>query len=420
MNLSDLKAKIKEYQYLEDTDIIDVALASIISTRLSLGDPIWLIIIGASSGGKSQILRPLALTDEKYLHRVDDLTENTFLSGANVGKGKDASLLNKIGSKGIIVVSDLTVLFSKAKESRAAILSQFRMIYDGEMTKHSGNSDKPITWKGALGVLSGSTPTIYSHFEEVADMGERFIYYRMKEYDAEKATRIAMGRKLFGKKLDEVLSEAYKEYIVGVVKGHDAESEIVLPDFMQEAILKVSDLAEHIRTTSHMDWRGETMNKIPVSAMPMRVALQLTAIARGLHVMRSAEGGELGPRDQAIIEWCAYSLGNEEKRACLRAICAVEYDVSVSTQIIADAVGLDTSVIKGILQNLAAVGVIRRSGSSDGLTWKLADEKNYHVIRRIEGMESVEVVAARSLTSEEKTSADADLEMKEMVDSILR
>jgi ABC-type polar amino acid transport system ATPase subunit len=74
MKLEDLKKEIEKYQYFEDTTIIDVSLAAILATRLKIGDPVWMIIIGPSSGGKSQILRPLSLTDPKFLHRVDDLT----------------------------------------------------------------------------------------------------------------------------------------------------------------------------------------------------------------------------------------------------------------------------------------------------------------------------------------------------------
>jgi len=103
MKLHDLKQEIEKYQYFEDTNIIDVALASIIATRMKLGEPVWLVIIGPSSGGKSQILRPLALTDPKFLHRIDDLTENTFLSGMKMGGDKDAALLKRIGSSGILV-----------------------------------------------------------------------------------------------------------------------------------------------------------------------------------------------------------------------------------------------------------------------------------------------------------------------------
>ncbi|GAF89504.1 unnamed protein product, partial [marine sediment metagenome] len=124
MQLKELKKNIAEYVYMEDTGIIDISIASIIANRMKIGDPIWMMIIGESSGGKSQILRPLALTDEKFIHKVDDITENTFLTGS---KGND-SFLNKIGSNGIISISDMTVLFSKNSESRGAVLSQLRMI----------------------------------------------------------------------------------------------------------------------------------------------------------------------------------------------------------------------------------------------------------------------------------------------------
>ncbi len=407
MKLQELKKQIEEFQYFEDTDIIDVSIASIIATRLKLGNPIWLIVIGPSSGGKSQILRPLSLTDTKYMHRIDDLTENTFLSASNQ-KGQ-VSLLNRIGKEGIMVISDLTVLFSKSPEVRATILSQFRMIYDGEMIKHSGNNDKPISWKGSLGVLAGSTPSIYRSFEDVADMGERFIYWRMKDYDAEKATRLSMSRKIYGKELDDKLADLYNEYIKEVLVS--GNTDIVLDDVVKERILKISLFSERVRTTAHMDWRGENINRIPISAMPMRVALQLTAIAKGLAVMRGPEG--LTERDYSIIDWCGYSLANEEKRACLRFLATAEFNVFANTTIVADKIGLDTSVTRNILQNLAAVGVLDRTGDGGGLSWRIKNKDDYEIVRRVENITKTEVLETRETTAEE------DEENNEMLNSMM-
>ncbi len=406
MKLLDLKKQIQEYQYFEDTNIIDIALSSIIANRLKLGDAVWLVIIGPSSGGKSQILRPLALTDPRFLHRLDDLTENTFLSGMQLGKGKgEPSLLHRIGEKGMLVMSDLTVLFSKAKESRATILSQFRMLYDGEMTKFSGTSDKPITWKGYLGVLAGSTPSIYSHFEEVSDMGERFIYYRMKEYDAEKATRLSMSRKTFGKDLDEKLAELYESYLRETILDYNkSATEIKLTQEAQDRILSIAMLSEKIRTTSHKQFRDNVIDRLPVPAMPMRVALQLTAVAKGLAVIRQHEDGttELNQNDLSAIEWCGYSLANEEKRACLRTLCKIKFGDSLKTQTVADEVGLDTSIIGSILQNLASVGVVVRSGDGSGsLTWRLRNEGEYNIIRRVERIQEVIDFDEREISDEE-------------------
>lgn len=442
MTLGELKDEIQKYQYFEDTDIIDISLAAVIATRLKIGDPIWLVLIGPSSGGKSQILRPLALTDENFIHRVDDLTENTFLSASKTKSG-NVSLLQRIGSLGMIVVSDLTVLFSKTSEVRATILSQFRMVYDGEMVKMAGNQVKPITWKGYVGIVAGSTPSIYGHFEEVADMGERFIYYRMKPYSPEKATRLSMKRKLYGKALDDKLASMYGEYIKEVVLlekkrreetiggkkwneepgeepkkwengGETGRGSEGLSDEVDERILKVAMFAEKVRTVAHSDRFEKVIDRIPVPAMPMRVALQLTSIAKALVLMRRSEGKGLGEGDMRMIDWCGYSLANEEKRACLGVLGRVEFDVSVSTQMIADKIGLDTTVIKVILQNMSATGVLVRTGGN-GLSWRIKDKEDWELVRRIENIKDVDKYVDRDITAEEE--GDMNLSLQEVYGS---
>lgn len=413
MTLEELKKTIQEYQYFEDTNIIDVSIASVVATRLKIGDPVWLVIIGPSSGGKSQILRPIAMTDPKFLHRIDDLTENTFLSGMKLGKNKQdgterqPSLLHRIGSKGMLVISDLTVIFSKSSESRATILSQFRMIYDGEMTKSSGASDKDNTWKGYLGVIAGSTPSIYHHFEEVSDMGERFVYYRMKDYDAEKATKISMSRKLYGRELDEKLGNAYAEYIKEVIVSAGDEP-INLSEEVQDRILQIAIFSERVRTTVHTDLRERIIDRLPVPAMPMRVALQLTTIAKALTIIRKHETGsnDLTDKDLDIIDHCGYSLANEEKRICLKVLGQIKYGEYLRTANIADEVGLNTKVVGTILQNLAAVGVVTRAGDGESLKWRIKKESDYKIVRRVEKIDDIIESAQRELSYEEQTEND--------------
>jgi len=386
MIFSELKKSIEPYVYSEDDGMLRTALASIISNRLNLGDPIWVVLIGASSSGKSQVLRPLALTDEKYIHRVDDLTENTLLSGINTGEGKeDVSLLKRIGKSGILVVSDLTVIFSKSSETRNAILGQLRMVYDGEMTKYSGTKSEPIRWEGSLGMLAGSTPSIYGHFEEVADMGERFIYYRMKEYDIEKATRISLNRNVFGKDLDSKLAEMYSEYITEATLSAK-ETEIVVPEDIKEKIVQISMFASNLRTPTSYDKYQKAIDRIPVPEMPMRVALQLMGLARGLIAMKLHDKGtkDLDESDMAIIEWCAYSLANEEKRACLRTLA--QSTESLTTAIVAEKIGLSTEIARTSLQHLSAIGIVTRSGISGSLTWEISDHKTLERVRRVENI----------------------------------
>ncbi len=375
MTLSEIKEQVREYYYMEDDSIIDISLACIIANRLQLGEPVWLIIIGESSGGKSQILRPLAMTDEKYIHKLDDITENTFLSGANLGKDEDGeridvSLLSRIGKAGMLSISDLTVLFSRNQESRNAILSQFRMIYDGEMTKRSGNNPKPIHWSGYIGVIAGSTPSIYTHFEEVSDMGERFMYYRLKPYDQRKATQLALSRDLKGKELDEHLSEIYAGYIKGVVtENKDVEKIVLLPEQI-ERIIDIAMIAERVRTVTKINKYTSDVERIPTTAMPMRTALQFMNVAKALRLMR---GRDLDEHDMDIIQWMGMSLANEEKRAVLYVMANETGELT--TQDIGDQIGLSTAVAGTILQNLASTKVITRISTENQKYWRLDDQK---------------------------------------------
>jgi len=273
------------------------------------------------------------------------------------------------------------------------------MIYDGEMTKFVGTSGEPITWKGHLGVIAGSTPTIYHHFEEVADMGERFIYYRMKDYNPEKATRLAMGRKICGKDLDDTLSHLYAEYIKEVVKT-SKKGLIELPEIVQERIIAIAQFAERIRTPVHMDFKQIAITRIPISAMPMRVALQLTSIAKGLHIIRKYEEQELSEKDMQIIDHCGWSLANEEKRAVLKILANIQYGEYLGTGKVADKIGLDTNVVRSILQNLASVKVIERS-RSEQLEWRIIRQSDWNIVRRIEKIDDIMEIENGNLTSEE-------------------
>lgn len=412
MKFSELTTEIAKYMHVEDQGMIRVSLSGLLSNRVNLSDPVWMILIGPSSGGKSQVLRPLALVDTKTIHRIDDLSENSLLSGSPTKKGdKDKSLLKRIGKQGIIIISDLTVIFSKGSESKNAILSQFRMLFDGKMTKYVGTSSEPIEWEGSLGIVAGCTPSIYAHFEDVADMGERFIYYRMKDYDVEKATRMALDRTMYGKKLDETLGELYKEY-VKAVQTHVEPKEIpAIPREVHERIINISMFAANLRTPTHYDKFAKVIDRVPVPEMPMRVALQLSAIAKGLMLMNHHETGEwtIPEEDVQHIEWCAYSLANEERRACLREMARHDYDTWIRTQTMADKIGLSTSVIQMVLQHLSAIKIVRRSGSEGSLTWAIGNKKVWETIRRLEGLEEIhELGVERDMSGEELQGGNED------------
>lgn len=413
MKFHELSEQIKPYFYTEDQGLLYTSLATTISARKKLGDPVWLVIVGPSSSGKSQVLRPIALTDNKFIHRIDDVTENTFLSGSQEKKGDDSkSFLKRIGSRGLLVISDLTVIFSKSGDTKTAVLGAMRMIHDGEMKKMSGSSSKAIEWEGSLGLLAGCTTVIYQFTEELAIMGERFIYWRMKKYDDQKATRVALRRKLFGREVDTKLSDIYGEYIKDVVKytnGIDIPENVL--EAIEDRVVTISTFAATLRTPIQYDKYVRAVTHIPVSEASARVALEIMNIAKAMMCMCYFESDgaswDLGDDQIHYLEWCAYSLANEEKRACLAIIGSVEYMTEVPTTTIADMIGLNTSIVELTLQNLAAIGMLVRSGSSDGFKWRFKDHETWEIIRRLENVvESKKLQATREMTASEAVMDD--------------
>lgn len=396
MKLSTLKKKMREHLYMEDEDILDVIMAASISNIMQLGQPVWLVVIGAPSSGKTQYIAPLEYAQpagKKIVHEITDITPNTFLSGSLGSKKSEfePSLLKRIGDHGILLFPDLTALFSKESQTLHEILGQLRHIYDGHLTKLTGNQE-PISWKGKLGIIGASTASLYRHFEDIADMGERFMYYRMKPYDVDKAVDKSLARELYGQALDEHIGELYKEYIGGVIQGHTET-----PTFSDEDNRKIKEmakLASVIRTSVHTNDRTQEVDRIPEPEMPMRTALQLRGLALGMCIMNENESGSatLTDKNMRALEWCAFSLANDERRKTLQALA--EYPSGCTASAIAMTLGLPTTPTSSYLQQLASLRVCRRmkvDGSNADL-WTMEDESMRDIILRLSGTERQEGV----------------------------
>lgn len=385
MKLLQLHEKLREYIYMEDTGVLDVALASVISNRSNLSGLLWLAIVGESSGGKSQIIDPIAQSDNDYFIKVDDVTENTFLSGMHKGEN---SLLTPERTNNTLAMTDLTVLFSRNGDSRNAILSQFRKLFDGEMTKRVGTMPEPLYWKGRMGMIAGCTPSIYSFFEEVADMGERFIYYRIPKYDEKKATYKALTRTISSTQLNDELAGMFKDYIKNVSTYIiPRKKELHLSDEMLDHILELAVFAELVRTPVKTDkYTGVVTNK-PTPAYPMRTAQQFKSLAYGLQAMNEYEGEEV-INIKKRLDQVAFSMANEDSRLILTELAKIDYHQTLGSQQIGTKIGMPTMTVSRILDRLHAVGVLTRFGSEDeegygnGLTYRIGSEYYYKLIKR--------------------------------------
>jgi len=380
ITFTELKERVREIMYIEDDGIIEITIASIIANSIAKTSPVWLTLIGNSSAGKSQFIRPIADANPELIHKLDTPTPNAFLSGAH---GGSSFLMDSVKSKGIILFSDLTVLFSMSNEARGEVLSIMRMIYDGEYTKKTGT--KVLEWKGYAGVLSASTPSIYSYLAEVADMGERFIYYRMKPVDQLKLQQFVVNSSLSQNEMDSKLTEIYQDYIGGVMES--IGDEIELSNKVKDRLYTISYFGAKLRSPVHTDYQGN-VDRIPQMESPVRVYKQLETVANAMMLMSKHEGNDdLSEEQIQSLEWCAYSLGNEERRTILKSV--VEQDgMKVTVRDVSAYIGLDSEVVKRYLTELTSIGVLvlhsRDESSDNSLRWSFTNSDDVAIIKRLD------------------------------------
>ena len=394
MTRQELHQQLAEILYIEDFAMVDSLNAAVLANAKGIGDPVWMTLIGPSSGGKSQLIRPLAKANPSLFLQLDDLTSNTLISG----NGEKDSLIFRIKERGIITMDDFTVLASKNAEDRNAILGQFRMIYDGRMTKASGkNGAEPITWTGHAGMIAGSTPQIYKLFAEVADMGERFIYYRMKDMDENKAVDFVMNRGLSAKATDEKLKELYGAYYASMMSKVENMPDVKVDDETRAAIIDIAKSGTRLRTPVITDDREHFVSEKPVSELPFRVMKQLENIAKAMTVMHYSDTKEmvLPPDLRQAVEWFGYSLADDKRREYFKAVIAMEgtyiqgttKTLKATARNISAYTGLHHTAVERGMSVLSAIGVVKQNVAThdnEAKSWTIVDTKLREIVKRID------------------------------------
>ena len=172
--IGEIQDYYNSYLNLGDGYIVDLVLAAKISLRFK--KPLWLCIQGPPSSGKTEILKMLKERDPKC-HYLYDITGKTLFSGANGAEG--GYIPREVKNEGIIIFPDFTTVLSAPIYLQLNIMSQLRIIHDGDASRLTGiDTNRKRHWSGKVGVLIGVTDAIEGFKKKAASLGERFLYYR--------------------------------------------------------------------------------------------------------------------------------------------------------------------------------------------------------------------------------------------------
>jgi len=145
--------------YLAFADDAHVLFSLGVATAAHLdGDPLWGLLVGSPSSGKTETLRCL---DDLADEHLDEITAPRLLSWLPGKDPRPTGLLSRRQGRVFATVADLsTLLASSDRGGRDQLYSLLRRAYDGRVVREVGNAPRPLRWEGRLTLLAAVTPTV--------------------------------------------------------------------------------------------------------------------------------------------------------------------------------------------------------------------------------------------------------------------
>jgi hypothetical protein len=267
----------------EDVDLValDITLAAAASLQLP-GDPAWLMMIGGSGVGKTEMVAPLQGAGGILTSSITSL--GALLSGSarrELTKDSTGGLLRELGECGLLVVKDFSSILSMDRTLRAAVLAAFRELYDGKWVRKVGtDGGRSLTWQGRLVVIAACTSAWDEHYAVLATMGDRFLVVRLNSTgEAERKLAFSHARRNTGQEaqLRQELSDAVGGLLATVTPAGTA---VTLTPAQEARLFGFANLVTLARTGVEKDYRGDVVTE-QAPEMPTRFGRQLFQVVLG-------------------------------------------------------------------------------------------------------------------------------------------
>lgn len=354
----------EEVLIMADEWVLPLIIDTITANIMRLG-PVWTCIVAPPSGGKSELLASTYGITE-FIYPLSSLTPQTLVSGAHLAGGKSASLLDEI--KGMVVVmKDLTTTVEMNKEDLRAILGQLREVYDKKFDKAFGTGERK-NWEGHVGWLTAVTPAGAAAFTSHGAMGERFIFYRMKQPDRMEVLYKSQENQSKNMELQQLkLRNAMSEYLTPILHAAlgvtDEERKVILESDTMKDIFLLSDFATRARSSVRLHWKTQDVEYVYDPEMPTRFANQLTSLAAA-NLFRKKFSGlpmKFTKKEMQMYTQIAWSSIPPHRADVIRKLAQYRRG---STQAIAAELRYETGIVRPWLAELAGLKVVRREAKA--------------------------------------------------------
>jgi hypothetical protein len=372
------KEVTKKWLYITNDDYIDVIFGVIFANRLDT-DPVWLYLVAPPSAGKTEIVGGLEGHPEVYL--LSTMTEKALISGyVDESQPKDSiqedpSLLPRLNKK-VLIIKDFTAILDMQPKIRREILGQFRDAFDGS-AKRTFGTGKDTTYHSKFGVIAATTGAIDKFMIGLADLGERFITYRLPIVGSEERLERAKKAMTAGSATERKREMSAAAHFV--LNRDTKNIEIPVPEELQVEIFNMADVVAYARTHISRERGRGCVTQMPEPEVPTRICKQLLAFGRGLAIAR--EKDEIGEGEISLMRQVSWGCIPTVRRAVLHALVE-KHPGKAGTVELSKLAGLPQRTTARTLEDMTILGLVGRekgdfkpgSGAAES-RWFLADSK---------------------------------------------
>lgn len=353
-----------EYMHNEDPEMIDMALATSISQQVkSVGEKIWVIFVGPSSDGKTQLVSAFDDGGET-VKIIKNFTPKTLVNGYR-DKKKCPDLAPKLRGK-TILIPEMASILTLHPNDKAAVWAQLRDLYDGVAGKQSG-SGADVYYKDLdVSAMMCSTPAIDSQVLIHQSLGTRELIYRTKKKDPEKIMGCVFDNVKSGQKAAEATN--FSEMLHAFLKQHalppifDIDKDIV--NELQRYTTTLADM----RATAEVDYTTGELNNFVYPEGPGRLHGQMLLL---FFCLKSLSDDYTDERAMNIIKHIVRSSSSQMRYKVLRYML-LHKDEDIGRKKAAAALGVGIKTVYREFNILTALDILKMTETTpnENEPWK--------------------------------------------------
>jgi len=356
----EVRAVYHKWIHTSDKHLLDTVFATVISNEIA-GDPVFLFVVGAPAGKKTETVRMLCHPSNMFTYSIDTITPRTLISGRQNAQ----DMLPQLSGK-TLIIKDFTTILTMRDDVKNQIFSDLRAVYDGYLEKSFGSGVQKKSYQVHMSIIAAVTPVIDNYHVTHELLGERFLKIRTVSENGDAAFAMK-NTGLEGVMRAELQSVAMR-FVYDAIKEHrdilNDISRVEMNIEQKDKVMALADVVSVMRSGVVRDRQGIVL-AVPEPEVSTRLTKQFTKLMVSSAIINDRYC--IAEQDCELVSRLARDTIPATRMRVIKILYHNTKEM-LPTKKIALAAGLPTTTMRTVLEDLWMLSAVDKQGSDDVMT----------------------------------------------------